>query len=66
MHTRLEYHDSSVNSHKFYELQDVGRKTGKVLVRWGRVGTAGEEMIYDYDMAQKKLREKLRKGYEEV
>jgi predicted DNA-binding WGR domain protein len=66
MNVRLELHDSSVNSHKFYELVEIGRKQGKVLARWGRVGTAGDEMVYDVDQAQKKLHEKLRKGYRRV
>ena len=63
---RLEFHDSSINSHKFYELADVGRKQDMVLACWGRIGTAGDEKVYQYTEASKKLREKLRKGYRRV
>jgi len=66
MAVRLEFHSMAVNSHKFYELQEVGRKSGLVLAKWGRIGTAGDEKIYDQFEANKKLREKLRKGYKKV
>ena len=44
----------------------MGRKTGLVLARWGRLGTAGDEKLYQEAEATKKLREKLRKGYKKV
>jgi len=66
MNVRLEYHDSYANSHKFYELVEIGRKTGTVLAKWGRVGARGDEKVYEYHEAQKKLREKLRKGYVKI
>lgn len=66
MAVRLEFHSMAVNSHKFYELHEVGRKSGLVLAKWGRVGKAGDEKIYEQGEANKKLREKLRKGYVKV
>ena len=52
------------NSDKFYEM--VEQKDGSVVCTWGRTGTAGQSMTYDQATAQKKLREKLNKGYVEV
>lgn len=74
MTTRLEYHDDYTNSHKYYELIDIGKKTEMVLVRWGRCGSSrndgqdviGGEQIIDYLKAVKKLKEKKNKGYVNV
>lgn len=60
----LEYHDNATNSHKFYKFQE--QKDGMVLATWGRVGTSGQSMEYSLADAQKKAREKLKKGYVEV
>jgi len=60
----LEYHDNGSNSHKFYKMQE--QKDGWFLCTWGRVGTAGQSTTYDLPTAQKKLQEKMKKGYEEV
>ena len=59
----LEYHDSESNSHKFWEI--VEQPGGSFIASWGRVGTAGQTMVYDHETAMKKLHEKEKKGYEE-
>ena len=60
----LEYHNSALNSHKFYKVQE--QKDGTFLVTWGRIGTNGQSIIYDLAKTQKKLLEKLKEGYKEV
>ncbi len=60
----LEFHDSDSNSHKFYKTQE--QADGTFLCTWGRVGTAGQSINYDLPTMQKKLKEKLNKGYVEV
>jgi poly [ADP-ribose] polymerase len=49
------------NNNKFYEL--VTLADGSVRARWGRVGSEGSTTIYPAGSFQKKLNEKLRKGY---
>ncbi|MGA1263386.1 MAG: WGR domain-containing protein [Prochlorothrix sp.] len=66
----LEFFDPSQNSHKFYEVTVVG---STLTVRYGRVSTVGSTQVKTYASAaaaqadaQKKIREKQRKGYQEV
>jgi predicted DNA-binding WGR domain protein len=69
LNIRLELHDRSKNSHKYYMLQDIGKKTGMVLVRWGRClgrDIINGEQIIEFAKAMDKLREKRRKGYVDV
>ena len=67
LNMRLEFH--LANSHKYYSLKEIGVRTGKVLIRWGRClgrDVINGESIVDYDVAIKKLNEKLHKGYKQV
>lgn len=69
LNTRLELHDRSTNAHKYYMLQEIGKKTNMVLVRWGRClgrDIIGGEQIIEFTQAMKKLKEKRRKGYVDV
>ena len=63
----LEFSDESKNSHKFYE---VTIEENKVTFRFGRIGDNGQIKIETYETherakqeADKKLQEKLKKGY---
>ena len=62
---RLEYHDDT--TFKFWEVQVVGAKT---LVRYGRVGTGGQNVVKTHASpqaaqaeAERLVREKKGKGY---
>jgi len=69
LNIRLELHDNHQNAHKYYSLTEIGKKTGKVLIRWGRClakDVIGGEQIVDFVQAMKKLKEKRRKGYVDV
>ena len=60
---RLEYLDGS---NKFWELTFIGGKGihgNDYEARWGKVGTSGQSIVYDFFTAQKKLHEKIAKGY---
>ncbi|HEY1351119.1 MAG TPA: WGR domain-containing protein [Ktedonobacteraceae bacterium] len=64
----LELSEEGGGSHKFYELQVLDTL---VSVRFGRIGDAGQRQTSDHataalaqKFAQKKMREKLNKGYE--
>lgn len=52
------------NSNKFYNMHDNGN--GTFTVTWGRVGTDGKDTVYDIYDWDKKLNEKLKKGYKDV
>jgi len=64
----LELSEEGGGSHKFYELVVAG---AQVRIRFGRIGDAGQTQASDYataalaqKFAEKKIREKLNKGYE--
>lgn len=64
------FHCSDGGSHKFWSVEVDGAMQ---TVRWGRIGTAGQELAKDYaspaeaDAATARLiTAKLRKGYAEV
>lgn len=66
--TYLELSDPVSGSHKFYEVVVEGVT---VTTRFGRIGTTGQMKIGSYTspeealhLAEKKIREKLNKGYE--
>lgn len=58
--------ETNANNNKFYRLEL--RADGSVFANWGRVGASGQSMTYPGGQAtfDKKLREKKRKGYQEV
>jgi predicted DNA-binding WGR domain protein len=63
-YVRLEYTEGS--SSKFWELKFIGGKGihgNDYEARWGKIGTSGQSMTYDFLTAQKKLIEKIAKGY---
>lgn len=64
----LELSDPELGNHKFYEIVVDGET---ILTRFGRIGTAGQTKVDRYASAddalreaEKKIKEKLRKGYE--
>lgn len=66
--TYLELSEGDVGAHKFYEVTVVG---SEIKIRYGRIGTAGQEQIKTYPSpekaqaeATKKIQEKQHKGYE--
>jgi predicted DNA-binding WGR domain protein len=61
-HIRLEYSDDK--SDKFWELTFCGGIHGTdYTARWGRCGSAGQTTSYSIFEANKKLAEKISKGY---
>lgn len=61
---RLEYTDES--SDKFWELTAIhgaGIEAMDYIATYGKIGTKGQTHRYSFAEAQKKLREKLAKGY---
>lgn len=52
---------SAHNNNKFYEMQE--QADGTFLVTYGRVGAAGTTVSYDIRLWDRKIREKLNKGY---
>lgn len=56
--------NADVNNNKFYEMADIG--DGMWRARWGRVGTSGQTKTYDVWEWDRKVNEKLRKGYQDV
>ncbi|MDX2096148.1 MAG: WGR domain-containing protein [Leptolyngbyaceae cyanobacterium bins.59] len=65
--TYLKFEDTISNSHKFYEVTVNGTE---VTIRFGRIGEQGQTQSKEYatsDQAQreadKKIREKVKKGY---
>lgn len=73
---KYEYHNSSENSHKFYELRITKSPSGatwELIARWGRVGTVGQtSKKYSGSSAgcMRELKEieseKTRKGYKKT
>jgi outer membrane protein assembly factor BamB len=68
--TYLELSENEGTSHKFYEV--VVNDT-QVTIRYGRIGDAGQTKVSNYPTlekakaeAQKKINEKVRKGYEQA
>jgi predicted DNA-binding WGR domain protein len=66
--TYLELSDPARGSHKFYEVVIEGET---VTTRFGRIGATGQTKVERYassgealEAAEKKVKEKLRKGYE--
>ena len=60
----LEYHSDAENSHKFWQITEIGNN--QVEVRWGRIGSVGQAQIISKVEAEKRYSEKLNKGYELV
>ena len=56
---RLEYQDSSLN--KFWELLRIGGDEWQAT--YGKNGSSGQSTKYDQKTAQKKVNEKVAKGY---
>ena len=54
------------HGHFKYYVMDWDHTRNIVKVMWGRIGANPQSTIYDSDKAEMKLREKRRKGYEEV
>jgi predicted DNA-binding WGR domain protein len=64
---RLEYTDES--SDKFWELtpvHGVGIEAMDYIATYGKIGAKGQSHKYSFLEAQKKLREKIAKGYKVV
>src|SRR5215470_16835750 len=66
--TYLELSEEGGSSHKFYEVVVNGLE---LSIRYGRIGDAGQTQVKAFPSfekaqaeAQKKIQEKLRKGYE--
>lgn len=64
-HERFVYNSDSENSHKFweYDYDDVGRI---LVVRWGRIGTAGQSKTFREQSpmdVQNRAATKMAKGY---
>ncbi|ADD41765.1 WGR domain-containing protein [Stackebrandtia nassauensis] len=66
-HTYLELSEDNGTAHKYYEVTISGTT---VTISYGRIGTAGQERVSTFPTlekaraaAEKKLNEKLRKGY---
>lgn len=59
---RLEYQDGS--SDKFWELLRLGGDEWQAT--YGKNGTSGQSIKYDQKAAQKKLNEKIAKGYKVI
>lgn len=55
---RLEYSDEKSN--KFWELY---KNSSGYMASWGKIGAKPQSIQYDHNTAQKKLHEKLAKGY---
>ena len=72
----MEYHDSSANSHKEYDVELVEEGAGCIVrFKYGRIGgTTIEDVktprpvnhIKAYEIFEKLVESKLKKGYEEV
>lgn len=56
---RYEYTDAKSN--KFWQLEESS--DGLYRATWGRIGADGQSTEYDRGTAEKKVREKLAKGY---
>lgn len=55
---------TEANNNKFYEMKD--NEDGTFTAIWGRVGGGSESKIYNYREWDKKYKEKIRKGYEDI
>ena len=61
---RYECIDSSTNTRKFWWLV-FDKDTRQYTAYWGRIGNGPQETVYvGDDVAMKKIKEKLKKGYE--
>ncbi len=68
---RYECHDNYENAHKFYEvhvnLDAVSEWEDDAFeVSYGGIGKKPKYFYYSYNEIEKKIREKLNKGYEKV
>lgn len=58
---RYEYSDETSN--KFWKIVE-SKRPGHYEATWGRIGTAGQgQTVYEAIQAQKKINEKISKGY---
>jgi hypothetical protein len=53
--------NKSGRSEKFWQASGVGQ--GPVEIRWGKIGSAGQSAMKDWDYAYRKANEKLSEGY---
>ena len=61
MFGRYEFHNDETNSHKFWSCEPSS--PGYCEIRWGRVGSDGSSQIKPLDEGQRKISEKISKGY---
>jgi len=66
----FEFNDSSINSHKYWNVKVNG---DAVKFEWGRIGTSGQSLDKNFpgsgaamDAALKKINEKAREGYKQI
>jgi len=60
---RLEFHDSSINSHKFWYA--TGRALDEAVeCGWGRIGHKAQTLLINWGKLRDKVAEKLTKGYD--
>ncbi len=60
---RYEFHDDSINSHKYWTLT-YDKREGTYTTAWGRIGSRGQAKPgLSGDQALKKVQEKISKGY---
>lgn len=52
------------NHNKYYNMTE--NSDGTWTAHWGRVGNTGETQVYSMDCFEKKLKEKVKKGYKEI
>jgi len=60
----LEFHDASANSHKFYRVEYSAGDMATIT--WGRIGTEGQSQRKTASEANRKVNEKLAKGYRDA
>jgi|APSaa5957512622_1039677.scaffolds.fasta_scaffold05605_10 predicted DNA-binding WGR domain protein len=59
---RMEFHDPTANSHKFWLATGRGRHE-PVEVHYGRIGSKAQIIVKDWAYVEKKATEKFAKGY---
>jgi predicted DNA-binding WGR domain protein len=58
---RYEMVDEEHNTSKFWSIKEIGED--QYETRWGRIGTSGQSQVINKKDAERKVREKLKKGY---
>ena len=59
---RYEYTNYAENSNKFWHII-FNTSTNEYIVHYGRIGKTGTMIIYPENVAQRKIKEKINKGY---